>query len=177
MIILGIDPGYERLGIAILEKKKGREELLFSDCIKTSAKIPFNERLFIIGKELEKIIKKWKPDITAIEKLFFTTNQKTAMRVSEVRGLIIYLVMLYKSELREFTPLEIKTAVVGYGKAEKRQVEHMVKTILKLKDKEMADDETDAIACALTCSACLPADLSTSRQPIYPLLHSKSKLK
>lgn len=158
MIILGIDPGYERLGIAIIEKKKGSEELLFSDCIKTSAKIPFNERLFIIGKELEKIIKKWKPDVTAVEKLFFTTNQKTAMRVSEVRGLIIYLVMLYKSELREFTPLEIKTAVVGYGKAEKRQVEHMVKTILKLKDKEMTDDETDAIACALTCSACLPAD-------------------
>lgn len=157
MIILGIDPGYERLGVAILEKKKGKEELLFSDCIKTSAKIPFQERLFIIGQELEKVIKKWQPDVTAIEKLFFTTNQKTAMQVSEVRGLIIYLAMLYKSEVREFTPLEIKTAVVGYGKAEKRQVEHMVKTILKLKEKKRYDDETDAIACALTCSAVIRA--------------------
>jgi len=157
MIILGIDPGYERLGVAILEKKKGKEDLLFSDCIRTSAKNPFNERLFYIGEELKKIIKKWKPDIVAVEKLFFTTNQKTAMQVSEVRGLIIYLAILHKSELREFTPLEIKTAVVGYGKAEKRQVEHMVKTILKLKEKKRDDDEIDAIACALTCSACLPA--------------------
>jgi len=156
MIILGIDPGYERLGVAILEKKKGKEELLFSDCIKTSAKIPFNERLFILGKELEKIIKKWKPDATAVEKLFFTTNQKTAMMVSEIRGLIIYLAMLHKTRLYEYTPLEIKTAVVGYGKAEKRQVEHMVKTILNIQNKKRYDDETDAIACALTCSACLP---------------------
>jgi len=152
MIILGIDPGYERLGVAILEKNDGKEELLFSNCIKTSTKEPFNERLFVLGENLEKIIKKWKPDIVAIEKLFFTNNQKTAMRVSEVRGLIIYLAMLYKSEVHEFTPLEIKTAVVGYGKAEKKQVEHMVKTILKLKDKKRYDDETDAIACALTCS-------------------------
>ncbi len=155
MIILGIDPGYERLGIAVLEKKNGKENLLFSACLKTSAKIPFNERLFLLGKELEKIIKKWKPDIVATEKLFFTTNQKTAMHVSEIRGLIIYLAMLHNAEVREFTPLEIKTAVVGYGKAEKRQVEHMVKTILKLKDKKRLDDETDAIACALTCSSCL----------------------
>jgi len=157
MIILGIDPGYERLGVAVLEKKKGKEELLFSDCIKTPSKIPFHERLFIIGKELEKVINQWKPDVTAVEKLFFTTNQKTAMQVSEVRGLIIYLAMLHKSKVCEFTPLEIKTAVVGYGKAEKRQVEHMVKTILKLEEKKRYDDETDAIACALTCSAVIRA--------------------
>ena len=101
MIILGIDPGYERLGIAVLEKKNGKENLLFSACLKTSAKIPFNERLFLLGKELEKIIKKWKPDIVATEKLFFTTNQKTAMHVSEIRGLIIYLAMLHNAEVRE----------------------------------------------------------------------------
>ncbi len=155
MIILGIDPGYERLGVAILEKKESKEKLLFSSCIKTQAKTPFSERLFILGKELEKIFKKWKPDVTAIEKLFFTTNQKTAMRVSEARGLVIYLAMLYKTEVREFTPLEIKTAVVGYGKAEKQQVAHMVKTILKIDNSKRYDDETDAIACALTCSATL----------------------
>ena len=89
MIIAGIDPGYERFGIAILKKGSGRDkdEVIFSDCIRTSAKIPFQDRLFAIGDQLETIIQKYKPDALAIEKLFFTTNQKTALSVSEVKGM------------------------------------------------------------------------------------------
>ena len=92
MRILGIDPGFERLGVAILEKNKDdkKERVLFSECFKTSAKLEFPERLFLIGKEIKKIIKKFQPEILAIETLFFTSNQKTVMHVAEVRGVAIY---------------------------------------------------------------------------------------
>ena len=92
MRILGIDPGFERLGIAILEKNKNdkRERVIFSICFKTSSKLPFNERLFLIGIEVKKIIKKYQPEILAIETLFLNTNQKTVMRVAEARGVVVY---------------------------------------------------------------------------------------
>ena len=91
MKLLAIDPGYERVGIAILEKEKGGTEfLVYSDCFKTSAKIPFHERITLIGIEVERVIKKYKPTALAIEKLYLTTNQKTAMQVAEARGVIIY---------------------------------------------------------------------------------------
>ena len=153
MIILGIDPGYERCGVAILQKDKKGEELLFSDCLKTSSKLSFPERLFILGKEIEKIIKNWKPDTMAIEKVYFTTNQKTAMQVAETKGMITYLGLLYNMKIKEFTPLEIKIALTGYGKADKKQVENMVKALLKSEKKAKNDDEMDAVAVALTCAS------------------------
>jgi crossover junction endodeoxyribonuclease RuvC len=151
MIILGIDPGFERIGCAVLEKDKGKENLFFSTCIVTDRKVSHEKRLLHLGQELEKIIKKYKPDILAIEKLFFTTNQKTALKVSEARGVVLYLSAINKIPIIEFTPLEIKMALTGYGKAEKRQVQEMVKAILKLKTLPKSDDEVDAIACAITC--------------------------
>lgn len=152
MKILGIDPGYERLGIAVIEKNAGKEKLVFSSCFKTDAKLSFSDRLFLIGKEIETIIKKFSPDILVIEKLFFTTNQKTAMGVSEVKGIITYLAKSNGLDTFELTPLQVKNSIVGYGKADKSQVALMVKKILNFDDKKRHDDEYDAIALALTGS-------------------------
>src|SRR3989344_2103608 len=118
MIILGIDPGYDRLGIAILEKKN-KETLLHSECFITSSKDSFYTRLFQIGKRINEIIKEYNPDILAIESLFITKNQKTAMRVSEARGVIMYEAIKNNIKVLEYTPLQIKMAVTGYGKSDK----------------------------------------------------------
>lgn len=157
MRILGIDPGFERLGIAILEKKSGnkKECVLFSECFKTSAKLEFSERLFLIGKEIKKIIKKYKPEILAIETLFLTTNQKTVMHVAEVRGVIMYEASLAKLEIFEASPPQIKIATTGYGKANKEQVMRMVKILVDIDYAKKSDDELDAIAIALTAFACI----------------------
>ncbi len=152
MKILGIDPGYERLGIAILEKNKGekREKVIYSDCFKTSAKIPFEERLLFLGKEIERVIGLYKPDGLAIETLFFQNNQKTAMKVSEVRGMILYLAKNGGLSLQEFTPLQVKVAVAGHGQGDKRAVTDMVTKLVTIEKEIKHDDEYDAIAIALT---------------------------
>jgi len=152
MKILSIDPGYERLGIAILEKEKkgAKEEYIFSETFKTSSKLDFKERLFLLGRRIEEIIEKYKPEILSIEKLFFNTNQKTATNVAETRGAIIYLAMKNNLKVYEYTPLEIKMAMTGNGRADKKQVIFMVNQLIKL-DKEIKyDDEYDAIAVGLT---------------------------
>lgn len=156
MIILGIDPGFERLGCAILEKNSVGEELLYSTCLISDRGLPHEKRLHYLGKEIEKIIKKYKPNIAAVEKLFFTKNQKTALQVSEARGMILYVAASKKIPIIEFTPLQIKIALTGYGRAEKRQVQDMTMTILRMKKAPKYDDETDAIAVSLTCSAVNP---------------------
>lgn len=150
MKIIGIDPGYDKLGVAVLEKLSGKEVLLFSDCVKTSAKDEYADRLLQIGEELEKILKKWKPEVLAIEKLFFTSNQKTAIGVAGVRGLVIYLAKKHGLSVFEFTPLEIKTCVTGYGKSSKEQVISMVNKLIKINKTIKEDDEYDAIATGLT---------------------------
>ncbi|MFA6397870.1 MAG: crossover junction endodeoxyribonuclease RuvC [Candidatus Paceibacterota bacterium] len=155
MKIISIDPGFERVGIAVLEKtNKTCEEILYSNCFKTSAKIPFSERLFLIGTEINKIIKKYKPEALIIETLFFTTNQKTVMNVSEARGVIIYEASIAGLKIVEFTPLQIKVACTGYGKATKNQVFSMVKKLIKIDSGVKSDDEIDAIAVGLTYFAC-----------------------
>ena len=157
MKILGIDPGFERLGIAVLEKSplNKREEVLFSECFKTSPKIEFSERLSLIGKEVKRVIKKYKPEVLAIETLFLTTNQKTVMRVAEARGVVVYECANASMKIFEASPPQIKIATTGYGKADKKQVIKMVKILVKLDKSKESDDELDAIACALTAFACL----------------------
>jgi len=149
MRILAIDPGYERVGIAIL----GKDTLVFSECYKTSAKLDFSERLGLLGQEIGAIIKKYKPMALAIETLFLTTNQKTAMRVAEARGVIIYEAQKAGFKIFEYTPLEIKIAVTGYGKSDKKSVINMVKKLIKINENKNSDDEIDAIAVGLTCFA------------------------
>ncbi len=115
MRIIAIDPGYERMGVAIIEKNSNKENLVFSECFKTSAKIPHEERLKLIGQEIEKCIKKYEPQAMAIETLFFTNNQKTAMHVSEARGVMLYVASVTRLSVAEFSPMAIKVAVTGYG--------------------------------------------------------------
>lgn len=152
MKIIGIDPGYERIGIAVLEKNKGdkKEVLLYSNCFKTSAELPLPERIFLLGAEIQSVIKKYKPEKLAIEKLFFENNQKTAMGVSEARGAIIFVGRNAGLEILEYTPLQIKNAVTGYGKATKTQVHAMVSKLIELPKTVKQDDEVDAIAVGIT---------------------------
>lgn len=154
MRILGIDPGYERLGIAILEKNNQKKEcVIFSECFKTSAKLEFSERLHLIGTEITRVIGKYKPEILSIETLFLTTNQKTVMRVAEARGVAIYEAANAGLKIFEATPLQIKIATTGYGRADKNQVMKMVKILVKIDNEKKSDDELDAIAIALTAFA------------------------
>ena len=149
MRIISIDPGYERLGIAILEKQK-KETLIFSECFKTTASLPFIERLELVGREVARIIEEHKPTALAIENLFISNNQKTAMRVAEVRGAILYQARLSGLPAYEYTPLQIKTATTGYGKATKDQVATMVQKIIPETSNLTQDDEIDAIAIGIT---------------------------
>ncbi len=150
MRILGIDPGYERLGIAIVEKEQNKKEIvLYSECFKTLASLPHSERLLLIGNEVLRIIGIYKPETLAIETLFFNTNQKTAMKVSEARGAILYAAKKAGLEIQEYTPPEIKLAVSGYGKSDKAQMIKMVKLLVEVRINVKHDDEFDAIAAAL----------------------------
>ncbi len=155
MITLAIDPGYERLGIAVVEKTTIKKEtVLFSECFKTSAKLDFYERLLLIVTEVEKVLKEYSPNSLSIENLFISNNQKTAMRVSEVRGAIIYCAKKHNLLIHEMTPLQIKLAVTGNGKSSKTEMIKMVGLLTKNKEKNLnsspiLDDEFDAIAIGL----------------------------
>lgn len=155
MRILGIDPGYERLGVAILEKNKSdkKEDVIFSECFKTSAKLEFTERLKLIGEEVKNIIKKYKPEVLAIETLFLNTNHKTVMKVAEARGVVLYEAACGGLEIFEASPPQIKIATTGYGKANKEQIIKMVKILVNIENSKTSDDELDAIAIALTAFA------------------------
>lgn len=155
MRIIAIDPGFERVGVAIIDKTlKPKHNLVYSNCFKTSSKIPFHERLTLIGNEVESLIKKYKPEALSIEKLYFTTNQKTVMGVSEARGVIIYSASRNGLSIFEYTPPQIKIAVTGYGKSSKEGVMSMVPKLIDIKEKIKSDDELDAIAIGITCLAC-----------------------
>ncbi len=153
MIILGIDPGFERMGCAVLEKSPVGEKLIYSTCLISSRNDPHEKRLLGLANGLKKIIKDFKPDVMAIEKLFFSANQKTALKVAEARGVALLLAAENGLKVFEFTPLEVKMAMTGYGRAEKDQVRKMAQIMLKMSDSKKLDDEIDAIAIALTCSA------------------------
>jgi crossover junction endodeoxyribonuclease RuvC len=155
MIILGIDPGFERLGIAVLEKNKGdkKEKVLFSECFKTSAKLEFSERLNLIGERIKEIIKKYKPEVLSIETLFLTTNHKTVMQVAEARGVVIYEASRTRLQIFEASPPQIKITTTGYGRSDKAQIIKMVKILVDIDNSKKSDDELDAIAIAITAFA------------------------
>ncbi len=151
MRVLSIDPGYERLGLAILEKlPKNKEVLIFSNCVQTPAKELFENRLKTIGLALREAIETYKPDAVALEHLFFNTNQKTAIHVAEVRGVILYEASLHNLPIAEYTPPQIKVAVTGSGRSDKKQVWQMVERLIIITKKIKFDDEFDAIAVGLT---------------------------
>jgi crossover junction endodeoxyribonuclease RuvC len=151
--IIAVDPGYERLGVAIMEKTVGGKiVVLHSECFKTSPKMNFSERVLLIGKFFENLIHIYKPEGLSIENLFLSNNQKTAMRVAETRGVLIYIAKKENLHIYEFTPLQIKSALTGNGKSDKVAVEKMIKIILPELRNSVGkiDDEYDAIACGLS---------------------------
>jgi crossover junction endodeoxyribonuclease RuvC len=150
MRIIAIDPGYERLGIAIMEKQHGKETLLYSDCFKTSKDLPHHERLTMVGRELERIILEYKPQALSVEKLFFSKNQKTALLVAETRGVILYEASRHGLQVYEYQPADIKIAVTGYGKSDKGHMIAMIPKLVKIDKKIAYDDEYDAIAAGIT---------------------------
>jgi crossover junction endodeoxyribonuclease RuvC len=162
MKIIGIDPGYDRLGIAVIDKPaRGKEVVLYSDCFCTSSKDNILDRLFQIGEEVARVLNKFKPEIMAIENLFITKNQKTAMRVSEARGIIMYEALKRNIAVYEYSPMEIKSAITSDGGSDKERMIKMVRLLVDIPDKKAKDDEYDAIAVALTCNARCDAKMST----------------
>ena len=152
MRILGIDPGIARTGWGIIEEEKGTVKALAFDCLETDCKEETVKRLETIHKRITGIIKQFSPDALAIEELFFNSNAKTAFVVGQARGVILLSAAQTKIPSFTYTPLEVKIAVTGYGRAEKNQVGQMVKTILSLKDVPKPDDTADALAVAITHS-------------------------
>jgi len=147
--VLGIDPGLATTGYAFIKDGK-KIEVMDYGIIATSSKEPFAFRLKFIYQSLNKLIKKHKPDILVSEQLFFCKNVKTALLVGQARGVILLTAILNKLPLHEFTPLQVKQSVCGYGKAEKCQIQEMVKILLNLKSIPRPDDAADALAIALT---------------------------
>lgn len=152
MVILGIDPGTTTLGFGIIKKDDGKIICQNYGCIKTPPKIPDIEKIKIIEKELDELIKKTNPDKIGVEKLFFFKNAKTAISVAQARGVILSVCAKNNKNVSEFTPLEIKQAVSCYGRADKKQVQKMIKIILNLSEVPKPDDAADALACAITCA-------------------------
>ena len=148
-IILGIDPGYDRVGVGIIKRENNKDEYIYSDCIVTDKSKDYSDRLQEIYISLNDIIKHYNPSIAVIEDLFFTTNQKTVIKVAQARGVIMLACIQNKLITQELTPLQIKMSLVGNGRAEKSQVEMMVRQILKFKLDKRLDDELDALAGAL----------------------------
>ena len=153
MIILGIDPGLARMGYAFIEiKKKGEKSKAINyGCIKTSPGLCAGDRLKKINNELNKLIKKYKPNVLAVESIYFFKNFKTAMPVSQAKGVILLTAAKKKIPVCEITPLQMKMAITGYGRAEKKQVQEMIKVLLNLKEAPKSDDAADALGVALCC--------------------------
>ncbi len=150
MKVLGIDPGTGRLGWAIVEKENGKEKLIACDCIETPAKTPLAVRLENIFNVLNDVIETHKPEVAAVEELFFAKNVKTALSVGHARGVVLLCLQQDGVPIFNYKPAEIKLAVTGYGNANKKMVQRMVKAILGMKEMIKPDDAADAVAVAIT---------------------------
>lgn len=150
MLVLGIDPGIAITGIAVVSEEKGKLTLLSHKSLTTPTTLTTSERLERIYSELVKLVKLVQPDVAALESLFFNTNAKTALIVGQARGVIQLALTQHKIPISEYTPLQVKIALTGYGRADKNQIQQMVKTILKLPKILTPDDVADAAAIALT---------------------------
>ena len=154
MRILGIDPGYALMGFGVLDKNGNRLKLVDYGSISTEAGTPLPDRLKYIYSTLMDVIEEYRPEWAAIEELFYNNNAKTVINVGQARGVAILACVNSGLEITEYTPLQIKQALTGYGRAEKKQVQEMVRVILNLPEVPKPDDAADAIACAIThCQA------------------------
>ena len=152
MIILGLDPGTATTGFGIIEATQDELSCLHYGIITTEANTKDENRLMIIYSELESLLKEYKPEAVAIEKIFFFKNPKTVMPVSQARGVMLLAAAKQNIPIFEFTPLQVKIAVTGYGRAQKKQVQEMVKNLLNLEKIPKPDDAADALAIAISYS-------------------------
>ncbi|MBQ7187581.1 MAG: crossover junction endodeoxyribonuclease RuvC [Ruminococcus sp.] len=150
MRVLGIDPGYAIIGYGVVECESGHFSLTTCGRITTDAGTPFDRRLKIIFDDMCEIIRRFKPEQLSVEKLFFNSNQKTAIDVAQARGVTLLPAIQAGVPIFEYTPLQVKSSIVGYGRAEKHQVQEMVKNMLHLQDIIKPDDTADAVALAIT---------------------------
>lgn len=154
MTILGLDPGTTTFGYGLIDNiNSSNLKVLDYGVIATKPKIPNAQKLFEIYTDLQKIIKKYKPNLISIEKIFYNKNPKTVIAVSEARGVALLLSEQFKIPLVEFTPLQVKNNLVGYGRAEKMQIQKMVQKLLNLKEIPKPDDAADALALAILASS------------------------
>ena len=156
MRVIGIDPGFERTGFAVLEMRGGKTELLDCGRIFTDKKYPFSHRLTLLAADIRTLLKQWKPQAAGCEQIFFSKNVKTAMKVSHARGVILEILEEYGVPVQEFNPGSVKSAVTGDSRADKKQIQKMLQYLLKVNLK--SDDATDAIACGI----CLLSSLRTT---------------
>lgn len=150
MRILGIDPGIAITGVAVVDETKGKQTFLYSEAIITPSNLSISLRLLKLYEQLINVIEKYKPEVAVLESLFFNTNAKTALIVGQARGVAQLVFAQNKLEIVEYTPLQVKMALTGYGRADKQQIQMMVKQILKLPKVLTPDDVADAAAIALT---------------------------
>jgi crossover junction endodeoxyribonuclease RuvC len=153
MRVLACDPGYNRLGVAVVDRISGKDTLVYSSCIITEKTLPLPDRLLEIADAFITLIDEYAPDYIALESLFFNKNQKTAMAVAETRGVLLYLARKHGCVVCEYSPQQIKIATTGYGKSDKRQVMGMVKRLMPSVPHGALDDEYDAIAVGITALA------------------------
>lgn len=149
MKILGIDPGYAILGYGIIEKTGNHFGPVHYGAITTPKEMPMDQRLETLYNELRELIEEFKPEVASIEQLYFNNNAKTAINVGQARGVAVLACVKGGIEIAEYTPLQIKQALVGYGRADKKQVQFMVKTMLNLAEVPKPDDTADALAAAI----------------------------
>lgn len=152
MRIIGIDPGIARVGWGIIDKSSNKVKTIAFDCFETHKSQPPETRLLEIYKFLTNLILEYKPDAISVEELFFNTNSKTALIVGQARGVVLLAAAYHSVPVVSYTPLQVKMAITGYGRADKSQIGHMVKTLLYLKSIPKPDDTADALAIALTHS-------------------------
>lgn len=158
--VLSFDPGYDRLGVAVVKEENSKTTLAFSDCVTTNKKLTHDKRLATIGETASELIETWRPDAIAIEEVFFSKNQKTALLVSQALGVLIYEAAKHNVPIHYYAPGQVKVAVTGHGQSDKQQVTYMVSRLVKMDSKKRHDDEYDAIAIGLTHLACRHSPLS-----------------
>ena len=149
MTILGVDPGYAILGWGVVEYEASRYHLLGCGAVETGKDLPWPERLSEVYAGLTEVIEQYRPDVSAVEELFFNSNQKTAIKVGEARGAAVLACANAGLPVYEYTPLQVKQALTGYGRADKHQMQEMVRTILGLAKAPRPDDAADAVAIAI----------------------------
>lgn len=149
MRILGIDPGIAIVGYGVVDKEGNRYKTVAYDAVTTRAHTPLEERLLLVYKGVDEIIKMYKPDAMSIEELFFNNNAKTAVAVGQARGVILLAAVQNGVPVYEYTPLQVKQALTGYGRASKAQIQQMMKSILGLESVPKPDDVADALAIAV----------------------------